>query len=436
MKTSVYSTTAAFLALSLMPVISSCERDIDTDIPATSPQIADVFVDGFSSGIEFQAWGNVTNLSTDTQTKYDGTTSLRIAVPEPGDFLGSWAGGTFYTSSGRDLTQFNCLTFYAKASVGASIEVGIGNYGDDPQYAVAMKGVKLDSNWRKYIIPIPNSAKLTCEKGLFYYAAGAVNGAGYTIWIDEVKFESIGTLAHTRIKDMTMAGFPSGDFKISELECYVNLPNGTFQTLTASSKYFDFTSSNPEVATVEGNTVTFHGGKGEAVLTPKQAEGSITITDVYDYAPTPTLPSSDVISVFSDVYPSVGNAIFNNYWGYQTTTDDMIDAGGDHMIHYGSFNFVGIVFQQDIDCSNMNYMHMDVLLMSKTLTSKIFTVTPHAKNGSESYEGRATLKTGEWVSIDVPLDPAVNPIHELVLSRGDGCIYDDILVDNIYFYKN
>lgn len=417
-----------------MPVFTSCERDIDTDLLATAPQIADVFVDGFSAGLEFQAWGNTTNLSTDTDTKYSGTTSLRISVPEPGDFLGSWAGGTFYTEAGRDLSCFNCLTFYAKASVGASIEVGIGNYGDS-RYVVGMNNVKIDSNWRRYIIPIPNPAKLTCEKGLFYYAAGAVNGSGYTIWIDDVKFEKIGTLAHTRIKNQTMAGFPSGDFKIAELECMVNLPNGIFQSLTVSSEYFTFESSNPEVATVDGNMVTFHGGKGRAVLTPLEAEGSITITDVYDFAPVPTIPASDVISVFSDDYPQAVNAIFNNYWGYQTTTDDMIDAGGNHIIHYGDFNFVGIVFQQDADCSQMNYMHMDVLLMSPTEGSTIFTVTPHAVTGAESYQGRAMLETGKWVSIDVPLDPTVNPVHELVLSRGDGCTYTDILVDNIFFYK-
>lgn len=433
MKKSLYK-TGVCAALALMPLLSSCERDIDTDQLATAPKIAVVFVDGFAAGLEFQAWGNPTNLSTDTDNKYGGTTSLRISVPDPHDFLGSWAGGTFYTEAGRDLTGYNCLTFWAKASVGASIEVGIGNYGD-AEYVVGMNNVKIDSNWRRFIIPIPNPAKLTCEKGLFYYAAGAVNGAGYTIWIDDVKFEYIGTLAHTAIKSRKMAGFPSGDFKIDNLECTVNLPNGINQLLNVSSAYFTFDSSNPEVATVEGNMVTFHGGKGQAVLTPREATGSITITDVYDFAPVPEYPEADVISIFSDTYPDAVISTFNNYWGYQTTTDDMITAGKERIIHYGDFNFVGIVFQEDIDCSAMNHMHMDVLLMSETDGSTVFTVTPHSHSGAESYQGRATLETGKWVSIEVPLDPAVNPLHELVLSRGDGCTYTDILVDNIFFYK-
>lgn len=433
MKKSIYN-IGIYAALAMTPLFASCERDIDTDQVASAPNIPDVFVDGFSTGLEFQAWGNPTNLSVDNETRYAGTASLRISVPEPGDFQGSWAGGTFYTEAGRDLTEYNCLTFYAKSSVGASIEVGIGNYGD-ARFIVGLQNLKIDSNWHKYIIPIPNSAKLTCEKGLFYYAAGAVNGSGYTIWFDDVRFEHIGTLAHTKIKDQTMAGFPSGDFKIAELECTINLPNGVNQLLNVSSEYFTFDSSNPEVATVDGNMVTFHGGKGRCVLTPREAEGNITITDVYDFAPEPQYPASDVVSIFCDKYPQAVNSIFNNYWGYQTTTDNMIDAGGNKIIHYGDFNFVGIVFQEDADVTGMNYMHMDVLLMSPTEGSTIFTVTPHSQAGAQSTEGRATLETGKWVSLDVPLDPAVNPVHELVLSRGDGCTYTDILVDNIFFYK-
>jgi hypothetical protein len=33
------------------------------------------------------------------------------------------------------------------------------------------------------------------ERGLFWYAEGAENGKGYTFWIDELKFEKLGTIA-------------------------------------------------------------------------------------------------------------------------------------------------------------------------------------------------------------------------------------------------
>jgi hypothetical protein len=47
----------------------------------------------------------------------------------------------------------------------------------------------------KYIIPIPDASKLRAERGLFWYAEGAENGKGYTFWIDELKFEKLGTIA-------------------------------------------------------------------------------------------------------------------------------------------------------------------------------------------------------------------------------------------------
>jgi hypothetical protein len=54
-----------------------------------------------------------------------------------------------------------------------------------------MTNVSLGTAWAKYIIPIPNASKLLQEKGMFRYAAGSqgTNGAGYTFWIDELKFE-------------------------------------------------------------------------------------------------------------------------------------------------------------------------------------------------------------------------------------------------------
>ena len=205
-------------------------------------------------------------------------------MPTPDDFLGNWTGGVFFTEAGRDLSDYDALTFYVKSSASTKIEVGLGSYGDSPEYTATIAGVTADANWRKVIIPIPNPAKLTAEKGLFNFSAGTndTGGQAYTLWIDEVKYEKLGTLAHTRIKDVNMAGFPTGNIEIDELTAYVNLPNGVNQEMTVSSKYFTFDSSNPEVATVEGNIISFHGMKNRAVLTPKEAEGSITITGVYD----------------------------------------------------------------------------------------------------------------------------------------------------------
>ena len=149
--------------------LSGCTREIDTDVLATYPNLSEVFIDGFSSDLQYQAWGKVTNFDTDTDTKYSGTTSIRVEVPVPSDPMGNYAGGVFYSSTGRNLSEYDALTFYAKSSVPAKMEVGIGNY-DTEDYLVGLQDVKLNANWNKVIIPIPNAAKLLSEKGLFYYS--------------------------------------------------------------------------------------------------------------------------------------------------------------------------------------------------------------------------------------------------------------------------
>ena len=126
---------------------TSCEREISTDTLATYPKLSEVFIDGFASDLQFQAWGKSTNFDMDTQTKYDGTTAMAISVPEPSDPLGSWAGGTFYSTIGRDLRGYDALTFYAKASVTTELECGIGNWGDT-KYLASISGVKLNEHWR------------------------------------------------------------------------------------------------------------------------------------------------------------------------------------------------------------------------------------------------------------------------------------------------
>lgn len=427
------------LAVAAASLFAGCEREISTDVLATSPEVAEVFIDGFAAGIDFQAWGKTTALSQDNETKYDGTASLKVEVPSPDDLDGNWAGGVFFAEAGRNLSKYNALTFYVKSTASTKIEVGMGSYGENPEYTVTVADVAADANWRKVIVPIPNPAKLTAEKGLFNFSAGTTptDGEAYTLWIDDVRYEYISTLAHTRIESMSMAGFPTGDIEISELTAYINLPNGVDQKMSVSSRYFTFDSSNPEVATVEENVITFHGVKDRAVLTPREAEGAITITGIYDFAPVPTHDPSNVVSLFCDDYENTLTSPMNGYWApYQTTTSNQIVLGDDiNIMHYGSFNFVGIVFDDDADTTGKIHLHMDVLLQDKVENAQIdVSADRSATSGDNAGKVTVSLKSGEWVSIDVPLNGAT-VIHQLQLAVTSGTpAYSDILVDNIYFY--
>jgi len=427
------------ICLSILSLtVAGCEREINTENLASFPENPDVFIDEFTSDLQYAAWGKVTSFDVDQKEVYSGTASMRIDVPDPNDPMGDYAGGNFYSTTGRNLSQYNALTFYAKSTVATEIEVGLGDGG---QYRLSLTGLNLNTSWNKYIIPIPNSAKLIAETSLFYYAAGAVDGKGYTIWFDEVRFENLGTLAHAKIEDMEVAGFP-GNISIGNLTYTVNLPNATNQQVTASASYFTFESSNPEIASVADNVITVHGN-GEATITLKEAEGTIKVNGV-NLAPTPEIASEKVISLFSDIYDNATTANWNPRWEYSTTEYAEINANGNKIAHYTNLNFVGIVFDSSINCSQMNTLHLDVMTLNEILPDSEFKIEVHnmpAGEASSSISYSLTpsthedLQKGVWTSVDIPLTSLnkKEDIAQLVLSSVN---MPDVYIDNIFFYQD
>ena len=187
-------------ALTVLTVIS-CKRELDDLEPATFPTTAEVFIDGFSEGLNYGAFGGskVTAFDVDTEVRYKGSASMKFSVPDAGDPKGAYAGGSYYTLVGRDLSGYDALTFWAKASKSATIDVlGFGTDFGESNFLVTLPSVPVNTNWQKYIVHIPDPSKLTQERGMFFYSEGPEDGLGYTFWIDELKYEKLGTLAHPR----------------------------------------------------------------------------------------------------------------------------------------------------------------------------------------------------------------------------------------------
>ena len=140
--------------------------------------------------------------SVDDNESYLGSSSMRIDVPNANDPNGNYAGAIFRVEGGgRNLTGFDALTFWAKSSQGVGIdEIGFGQDFGENKFMVSTNGLTLSTTWTKYIIPIPDPAKLTQERGMLWYAAGtqATGGLGYTFWLDEVRFEKLGTVAQAQ----------------------------------------------------------------------------------------------------------------------------------------------------------------------------------------------------------------------------------------------
>lgn len=452
------------IALSLLLVLE-CQRDINDLEPATYSTNPDVFIDAFSSGLNYAAFGSsdVKAFDVDTQVKYSGTTSMKFAVPDYGSPDGAYAGGTFYTTVGRDLSGYNALTFWIKATQAANIDVlGFGNDLGENKYQVSISGLAVNTNWKKVIIPIPDSSKLTAERGMFFYSEGPENNKGYTFWIDEVKFEHLGTIAYQSATILdgnteTVTSFVGVNHTIDGLTANYSLDNGSTQSINLTPYYYNFLSSNTSVATVDtlGNVSTV--GSGSALITAtlgnNETTGSLTINSngTFVHAPTPTQDASKVISLFSDAYTNATVDYYNGYWApYQTTQSADFEVNGDHVLNYTNFNFVGIQMSSPtVDVSSMSHLHIDFYLPGALQSGASFKLqvvdfgADGAYGGTDDKTGEITvsaptLESQNWVSLNIPLTTLTglttkSHIGQVIFV---GTSISSFYADNIYFYND
>lgn len=458
-------TLALLTSLAVFAAVS-CKRDLDDLEPAAFPSTPEVFIDGFSAGLNYGAFGGskVTAFDVDTEVKYKGSSSMKFAVPDAGDPKGAYAGGSYFTSVGRNLSGYDALTFWARASKSATIDVvGLGNDFGESKFLTTLRDVKVNTNWQKYIIPIPDPSKLTQERGMFFYSEGPEDGLGYTFWIDELKFEKLGTIAHPKPvildgQDQVFSVETGQQLNIGGLKVSFNMPTGVDQSVDAAPAYFTFSSSNTAVATVSSTGVVSVVDAGTAVITAKvgavDAAGSMTINSAGQAvgpqvpAPTPTVNADSVISMFSNAYTNVKVDTWNTRWQFSTAEDFDLQIAGNDVKRYRNLNFVGIEFSsQTINASAMTHFHLDLWTPDPTELPKAFKVllVDFGANGTfgggddSSHElsfTRPTLVSEQWVSLDIPLSNftgLANRAHlaQLVLS-GD---VPNVYIDNVYFYN-
>ena len=448
-------------------IIFGCERDIEDLQPAQFSKNPAIFIDGFSPGLNYAAFGGSvpTAFQVDNDVTYENSqASMRFEVPDVNDPRGAYAGGAFFTDVGRDLTGYTALTFWGKASQAADIDVvGFGNDLRESKYQVVLPALRMNTNWKKYIIPIPDPSKLTAERGMFFYSSGPINGRGYTFWIDELKFENLQTLAHSRHSIMNgenrvVEAEPGERVQITGLQSTFNLPTGIDQTTNISPAYFEFSTSNESVVVIRENGVAELVGTGTAVITAKvsgvDATGSLTLTSEgltprpEVPAPLPTRNPADVISMFSNAYDNVPIDTWNTRWEFSTAEEFFIKIENSDVIRYRNLNFVGIEFtSQTIDASGMTHFHLNIWTPDPTDPPRNFKVLlvdfgpDNAFGGGDdsSHEltfTRPLLTTGNWITIDITLSSFTGLVRranlaQLVLS-GD---LPNVYVDNVYFYN-
>ena len=459
------------LAGLLSVVIVSCERGFSDEIAlATYPDIPEVFTDvpvsltdQFFVSFDPAGGANVNGFGTDTKEAYLGTTSIRIDVPASNDPQGGYIGGIFVDrGNGRNLTNYDALTFWAKGSVTA--EIGLFGFGTDfegDKHAVGLNNVTLSTDWRKYIIPIPDASKLVQEKGVFAFSAGTANtsGLGYTFWMDEIRFEKLGFVAQPLTfifggENTTQTSYTDSVIKTTGITQTVTLGDGSVVTTAIAPGYLDFKTSDPFVAQVNELGEITVMGTGEATITASlngvDAVGSLTINSLgrFDLPDAPTHAAADVISIFSDAYENVPVDFYNGYWEpYQTTTSADFDVNGDNILSYENFNFVGHQFgSPTVNGSQMTHFHFDVFIPGSLpsdaklkVTIKDFGADGADGNGDDTTQvftlTSADLTGDAWSSIDIPLSLSPKSKIGQLIYENDGSNVTALYLDNVYFYK-
>ncbi|MBX2826711.1 MAG: hypothetical protein KTR22_01020 [Flavobacteriaceae bacterium] len=286
-------TLGYLMALVLVVIGSSCEPDESSLTEATFPNIPEIFIDGFSAGLQYDAFGTskVTAFQVDADMVFEGSLAMRFDIPNTSDPEGGFAGGVFSTGVGRNLTGYNVLSFYARASKGETInEIGFGLTFQGEVYRTQVFNVQVGTAWQKYYIPIPDAAKLTEERGMLWIAEAADNGEAYQLWIDEVKFENTNTVLKEESfifdgQNLVTAANPGNTVPVTGTFADYNLPNGLVQRVFTTPAFFTYTSSNEAVATVdEFGVISVNSASGATTITATldgaATTGSIVITEV------------------------------------------------------------------------------------------------------------------------------------------------------------
>mgnify|MGYP000849491539 FL=1 len=390
---------------------------------------------------------------------------MRFDVPNEGDRNGAYAGAIFRDDNGgRDLSKYDALTFWAKASKAATInDIGFGQDFGQNKFQVSKRGLRLTTNWVKYTIPIPDASKLKQEKGMFWYAEGPENGDGYSFWIDELQFEKLGTIAQPRPSilngdNISVNTFIGVNINVADLNQTFNLGTGEDISISSAPGYFIFSSSNPSVASVSETGVVEVLSAGNSVITATldgvEAKGSLTINSIgsFVFAPTPVRDSNNVVSIFSDHYPNTPVDFFNGYWQpYQTTQSADFSIQGDNFLNYTNFNFVGIQFANPtLNLTDKSNLHFNMYIPNAVPSNFDFLVTivdfgPDKVNGGGDdtrqqlfVRKSPSIVADSWITIEFSLNGLTprNNVGLIIFENINFSSLRNLYLDNIYFYKN
>ena len=461
----VWSLPRVAAAVLLLTMSDGCFDEPSFGVQADTS--GEVFFDGFPEGLDFQAFAGTNQanptanaLAIDDVEFHSGRRSLRFIVPGLNDPTGGFAGGAFVSSSPRDLSSYNALTFFVKGSRAATLNVaGFGNDNTGAsRFTVERTTIPITADWTEVTVPLPVPARLTAERGLFHFAEAADGdpATGYTFWVDDLQFvrladEVIGSVVPS-IGTEPVSLEVDGTTAISDTRVRFSARPDT-EVASVAPAWFDFVSADTGIAQVDADGVVRGVSAGQTEVSAAVAgttAGAVLVDVVVPVRPTdlpaaPTTPAADVIALFSDAYAAVPVDTFRADWSSCGDVKD-ITVLNDTVKSFAEVEYVGIEFiTQPLDVSSFTRLHLDVWTPdSSVLKIKLADFGVDGVYGNDDSEHELTftsssnpaLVQNQWVSFDLPLSSFVGltrraTLAQLILSASTSGLF----VDNIYFAR-
>jgi len=189
--------------------------------------------------------------------------------------------------------------------------------------------------------------------------------------------------------------------------------------------------------TYQVRVVALSGGAATTEITQ-----NVTVTNLFA-APTPTLPASNVISMFSDAYTNVPVDTWQTSWSQANLQD--VSIQGNATKKYSNLNFVGIeATSSPINATAMTHFHTDV--WSSDFTQFKVKLVDFGANGAygggDDVEHEITINAPAqetWVSLDIPLASFTGLTTRAHIAQliyvGAPSSNTTVYIDNVYFYN-
>ncbi|WP_052518127.1 Ig-like domain-containing protein [Archangium violaceum] len=452
-----------------------------------------VFYDGNGADVSFADFGGAANnVTVDATETFNDRKVINFQVTGSG----SYSGGAWVTSAPRDLSAYNALTFWAKASKAETLNVtGIGNDAGATSgtgFGSERAALALTTSWQKFTIPIPNPAKYKNVGGLFHIADGPDN---YTLYLADIIYENLGgatlgagTASIGNGNANTGSVATGGTFTIAADQNQVTFtvagdPASPVTVKPVANTFFDLTSSNASIASVSSSGVITGVASGgpvtiSATLGGVAASGSFAITVTGVLAEPTTLPPAPTHPAGDSVY-SLHSSVTGGYTGTASDqsakvntwrTDWSAGAGGEpftittgagsasprkYVFTNPSATFIGIEFtganQIDAAGRGLTRLHLDLWTPDNATNFQVKLVDfgpdgVYSGPGGDDTEGTATLTaestpplaTGAWLSYELTLASDftglanLSHLAQMVLVAPNG---GTMYIDNLYFHQ-